>query len=43
LAHDNKGFGMGLSIVQRICDRFDCALNASREDDNCYSVFLVFT
>jgi signal transduction histidine kinase len=42
LAHDNKGFGMGLSIVQRICDRFDCALNASREDDNCYSVFLVF-
>ena len=42
LAHDNKGFGIGLSIVQHICERFACELSASRPSDTQYLCSLVF-
>ncbi|MFT6407441.1 MAG: signal transduction histidine kinase [Arenicella sp.] len=41
-ADENKGFGMGLSIVQRICDRFSCQLDTQIESDKRYSVSIVF-
>jgi signal transduction histidine kinase len=41
-ADENKGFGIGLSIVQRICDRFACQLNTQQESDKRYSVSIVF-
>ena len=41
-AHESKGFGVGLSIVQRICDRFDCELKTHLKDDKCYSSSVVF-
>lgn len=37
-----NSFGMGLSIVQRICDRFDCELVTGREGDGRYSSSIVF-
>ena len=38
----NKGFGIGLSIVQRICDRFGCELNTHLESDNRYISSITF-
>jgi signal transduction histidine kinase len=42
VTHENKGFGIGLSIVQRICDRFGCELNSSLQNDNRYNSSVVF-
>lgn len=39
---DNSGFRIGLSIVQRICDRFDCELIARIENNSRYSSSIVF-
>jgi metal-dependent HD superfamily phosphatase/phosphodiesterase len=41
-AHENKGFGIGLSIVERICDRFGCELKSQLEGDKRYSVSITF-
>ena len=43
VAHEDNSFGIGLSIVQRICDRFDCELNSQLQDDNRYHSSLVFS
>ena len=42
-ARENKGFGIGLSIVQRICDRFDCELNTQLQGDNRYCSSVIFS
>lgn len=41
-ADDIKGFGIGLSIVQRICDRFGCELKTHLKNDNRYSSSVAF-
>ena len=41
-AGDAKGFGVGLSIVKRICDRFDCQLITQARNDGQYSCSLRF-
>jgi len=38
----NTGFGIGMSIVQRICDRFDCKLNTHIQDKQSYVCTIVF-
>ncbi|RBP49914.1 sensor histidine kinase [Arenicella xantha] len=38
----NRGFGLGLTIVQRICERFECALNTHQTDDGHYQAAIVF-
>ena len=38
-----KGFGIGLSIVQRICERFDCELNSGLRNDDQYFSSVVFS
>jgi len=43
LSHYNKGFGIGMSIVQRICDRFGCELITLLENENQYVCSIVFT
>ncbi len=42
VTHNDSGFGIGLSIVQRICDRFGCELNTQLQGDNRYCSSLVF-
>ncbi len=39
---DTKGFGMGLSIVQRICDRFSCELRSESHHGDRYVSSVVF-
>lgn len=39
---EDNGFGIGLSIVQRICDRFGCELNTQLQSDNRYCSSVVF-
>lgn len=41
--HEDTGFGIGLSIVQRICDRFGCELNTQLQSDNRYCSSVVFS
>ena len=41
-AEDNRGFGIGLSIVQRICDRFDCELKTVHDPDGFYLASITF-
>ncbi|MFK8019142.1 MAG: sensor histidine kinase [Pseudomonadales bacterium] len=41
-AHESNSFGVGLSIVQRICDRFACTLKASPEGDQQFCATLLF-
>jgi signal transduction histidine kinase len=38
----HKGFGVGLSIVNRICDRFTCKLSTHLDIDKRYCVSIVF-
>lgn len=40
--HENKGFGIGLSIVQRVCDRFSCELKTRSQNDDRYFASIVF-
>jgi len=42
-ANQAKGFGVGLSIVQRICDRFNCTLYTDQKSDNYYSSSIQFS
>jgi signal transduction histidine kinase len=42
IPHEDKGFGIGLSIVQRICDRFGCELNTQLRGDNRYNSSVIF-
>ena len=42
VAHESKGFGMGLSIVQRICDRFACQLTTQLHGETGYSASINF-
>ena len=35
--HQSKGFGIGLSIVQRICDRFGCELSTHLNNNQYFS------
>ena len=37
-----RGFGVGLSIVQRICDRFGCTLVCSKTGESHYSASVCF-
>lgn len=41
-SQEDKGFGIGLSIVQRICERFGCDLNTHLHNDNRYSSTIMF-
>ena len=43
VAKNAKGFGLGLSIVERICDRFDCELVAGSRNKNQYSCSVSFS
>ena len=38
----NQGFGIGLSIVQRICERFDCELHSQPKKEFEHSCALIF-
>ena len=42
MGKDSNGFGIGLSIVQCICDRFDCELATQMQSDNRYTSSIVF-
>ncbi len=39
---ENNGFGIGLSIVQRICDRFGCQMTSPVLSEGRYSLSIVF-
>ncbi len=38
----SRGFGIGMNIVQRICDRFDCDLTTQVRDKQLYVCSIVF-
>jgi signal transduction histidine kinase len=42
-ADRTRGFGIGLSIVQRMCDRFGCELNILGVNESQYSASIAFT
>jgi signal transduction histidine kinase len=41
-AAQDRSFGIGLSIVQRICERFGCTLNTSKSEKGKYVVVVEF-